>query len=61
MSLTRESDNAELPIQTLHSALNLAAPESLTAHLIQMAILNEATDDGAILVEVRESKCNRNL
>jgi hypothetical protein len=59
MSLTRESDKVELLIQTLHGALKMAAPESLTAHLIQMAILNEATDDGAVLLEVSELKCNQ--
>lgn len=56
MSLAREPDKAELLIQTLHSALKMAAPESLTAHLIQMAILNEATDDGTVSLGAQESK-----
>lgn len=48
MSLTHKSDKSELLIQQLHCALKLADPNSLTAELIKMALLNEATNDGTV-------------
>jgi hypothetical protein len=48
MSLAHQKIQSEQLIQKLHCALKLADPESLTAELIRMAILNEASDDGTV-------------
>jgi hypothetical protein len=44
-------DESEKLIEALQCALKLAPAGSLTAHLVQMAILNEATQEGRLPIK----------